>query len=222
MEEHWNSLKETCRETCITVLGRKKKQDKEWISMDTWKLIEEGEEDGEAEDDSVECSSETLHWTKKCAWKDKKHFYDTLASEAEQAAGRRDRDLTTLYQITRLLSGKRSTQVKPMASSEGNLVTKEEKQRRRWPDHFKKLLNRPPPPLLPATRPETPPATAYLPVNTSPPTKVEVLNAIKLLKSGKAGGPDGIPPEALKTDTETTANLLTPLLLKVCNKHQPP
>ncbi|CAH8535286.1 unnamed protein product [Heterobilharzia americana] len=141
---------------------------------------------------------------KKSARKDKRHFYETLASEAEQAAGKRD--LTTLYQITRLLSGKRPTQMKPIKDEEGNLITKEEKQRKRWADHFKKLLNRPPP----ALRPEIPPAAAELQVNINPPTKMEVLNAIKLLKCGKAAGPDGIPPEALRTDAETTADMLTP------------
>ncbi|CAH8601080.1 unnamed protein product [Heterobilharzia americana] len=73
-------------------------------------------------------------------------------------------------------------------------------------DHFKKLLNRPAPTL----RPEIPPAVTELQVNINPPTKIEVLNAIKMLKCGKAAGPDGIPPEALRTDAETTADMLTP------------
>ncbi|CAH8447126.1 unnamed protein product [Heterobilharzia americana] len=104
--------------------------------------------------------------------------------------------------------------MKPMEDSGGNLVTKEEKQRKRWADHFKKLLSRPPP----TTRPEIPPATVELPVNTSPPTKAEVLNALKLPKFGEVAGPDGIPPEALKTDAETSADMLTPLLQKVWKK----
>ncbi|CAH8433660.1 unnamed protein product [Heterobilharzia americana] len=106
--------------------------------------------------------------------------------------------------------------MKPIKDDDGNLITKEEKQRKQWADHFKKLLNRPPPPP-PAIRPEIPPcrAGADLPVNTSPPTKVEVLNAIKLLKCGKAAGPDGIPSEALRADAETTTDMLTPLLQKV-------
>ncbi|CAH8619556.1 unnamed protein product, partial [Heterobilharzia americana] len=141
---------------------------------------------------------------KKGARKDKRHFHETLASEAEQVAGKRD--VTTLYQITRLLSGKRSTQMNPIKDEERNLITKEEKQRKQWADHFKMLLNRPPP----ALRPEIPPVAAELHVNINPPTKVEVLNAIKLLKCGKAAGPDGIPPEALRTDAETTADMLTP------------
>ncbi|CAH8618781.1 unnamed protein product [Heterobilharzia americana] len=107
-----------------------------------------------------------------------------------------------------------------MEDSEGNLViTREEKQSKRWADHFKKLSSRPPPP--PATRPEIPPAAQ--PRNTSRLTKVKVLNSIKSLKARKAVGPDGIPPEALKTDAETSAvDMLTPLLQKVWKEGKVP
>ncbi|CAH8512154.1 unnamed protein product [Heterobilharzia americana] len=108
--------------------------------------------------------------------------------------------------------------MKPRKDDERNLITKEEKQRKRWVDHFKKLLNRPPP----ALRPEIPPAAAEQQVNINPPTKVEVLSAIKLLKCGKAAGPDGIQPEALRTDAETTAAMLTPLLQKVWKEEKVP
>ncbi|CAH8490085.1 unnamed protein product [Heterobilharzia americana] len=110
------------------------------------------------------------------------------------------------------------TQMKRIKDDEGNLITKEEKQKKRCGDHFEKLLNRPPS----ETCPEIPPATAELQVNTSLSTKVEVLNDIRLLKCGKAAGPDGIPPEALKTDAETTADMLTPLLQKVWKEGKVP
>nr|KAG5702316.1 hypothetical protein BaRGS_002983 [Batillaria attramentaria] len=37
-----------------------------------------------------------------------------------------------------------------------------------------------------------------------PKDKTEIIKAIKSLKSGKAAGPDGIPPEALKADIQTS------------------
>ncbi|CAH8291638.1 unnamed protein product, partial [Heterobilharzia americana] len=141
VEEHWKSLKAMWKETCTTVLGRKKVEDKEWISTDTWKLIEERrmvkQKINQCKDAQRQEELSTMYKTldkevKKSARKDKRHFYETLASEAEQAAGKRD--LTTLYQITRLLSGKRPTQMKPIKDEEGNLITKEEKQRKRWAD----------------------------------------------------------------------------------------
>ncbi|VDQ12742.1 unnamed protein product [Trichobilharzia regenti] len=128
----------------------------------------------------------------KSARKDKRQFYDNLATESGMAPGKRD--LRTLYQITESVSGKRLTQAKPI---KGNPITKEERQIKQWANHLKGLLNRPPP----ATdhRPEIPTtARKQLQGDTDPRTKAEVLNAIKLLKAGKAAGPDGIPPEVLK------------------------
>ncbi|CAH8596194.1 unnamed protein product [Heterobilharzia americana] len=68
---------------------------------------------------------------KKSAWKDKRHLCDALVSKAKPAAGRRD--------LTTTLSGKRSTQMKPMRDSARKLVTKKEKQRKQRADHFRKL-----------------------------------------------------------------------------------
>jgi CRISPR/Cas system CMR subunit Cmr6 (Cas7 group RAMP superfamily) len=48
------------------------------------------------------------------------------------------------------------------------------------------------------------------------------LKAIKQLKSGKAAGPDSIPAEALKTDTETMVNVLHPLFKKIWQEEQVP
>ena len=68
------------------------------------------------------------------------------------------------------------------------------------------------PPQVP---PDIPPAANQLEVNTNPPTKAEVRKAIKSFKSGKAVGPDGIPPEALNADVQTSTEMIHPLLLKI-------
>ncbi|VDQ16454.1 unnamed protein product [Trichobilharzia regenti] len=103
------------------------------------------------------------------------------------------------------VSGKSSTQIKPVKDDNGKSITNQVEQRKHWAEHFKRLLNRPPS----TTRSTT---EAELPVNNDPSTKSEVLNAIKMLKPEKAAGPDGIPAEALKMDPETTAHLMTPLI----------
>jgi len=59
-------------------------------------------------------------------------------------------------------------------------------------------------------------------VSINPPTKAEVSKAIKSLKSGKAAGPDGIPPEALKADVQTSTEMLHPLLMKIWENEQIP
>ena len=80
------------------------------------------------------------------------------------------------------------------------------------------MLNRSPPPTIP----DIPPASELIQVNTCPPTKAEVIKAIKKIKNGKAAGPDGIPQEAIKTEPSTTAEMLPPLLLKIWEQEQVP
>ena len=77
-------------------------------------------------------------------------------------------------------------------------------------------LNRP----TPQTQPTIPPPTELLGINTNPPSGIEI--TIKSLKTGKAAGPGGIPPEALKADTQTSTEMLYPLLNKVWDQEQEP
>nr|KAG5710147.1 hypothetical protein BaRGS_006666 [Batillaria attramentaria] len=72
------------------------------------------------------------------------------------------------------------------------------------------------------TRPNIPPAAQLLDISTNPPTKTEIIKAIKSLKSGKAAGPDGIPPEALKADIQTSTDMLHPLLRKIWESESVP
>ena len=116
------------------------------------------------------------------------------------------------------MSGKKNNLTKPVKNHEGKPITTESDQRKRWAEHFEDLLNRP----APVTTPEIPPADSVLKVNTNPPTKSEITKALKLLKNGKAAGPDGIPPEALKTDAKTTTDMLHPLLQKIWTEMKVP
>ena len=115
------------------------------------------------------------------------------------------------YDSTRKLSGKNSNPSCPVKDKNGNLLSSEEDQRARWAEHFKETLNRP----ARQTPPTIPTPTELLGINTNPPSRIEISRAIKSLKTGKAAGPDGIPPEALKADTQTSTEMLYPLLNKV-------
>ena len=79
-------------------------------------------------------------------------------------------------------------------------------------------MNRP----APQTPPTIPPPTELLGINTNPQSRIEISRAIKSLKTGKAADPDGIPPEALKADTQTSTEMLYPLLNKVWEQEQVP
>ena len=86
----------------------------------------------------------------------------------------------------------------------GKDLTTTKEQLARWAEHIKELLNRPPPNVTP----EINRTDEELKINLNLPSKTEIKQAIKKLKTAKASGPDNIPPEALKANPDLTANIL--------------
>ena len=82
-------------------------------------------------------------------------------------------------------------------------MTDQEEQLKRWPEHFRELLNRPPP----SEMPDIEPADTPLQVNENRSSKVEIKRAINHLKNGRAAAPDGIPSEAIKADLNTSTKI---------------
>jgi hypothetical protein len=210
-ENSWEQIKNTFNTTCEQVLGRKRRCNKEWISQETLKLIEARRQLKQAYNNSRTRGekaraqrdySEAHRAVKRSVRGDKRAFYDTLAREAEEAAARRD--MKTVYQITKQLSGKFLSSGKPIKSKDGRVLTTTGQQLTRWAEHFRQLLNRPPP----EDDPNIPVAPVDLPINVDRPTREEIRTAIIRLKNGKAAGPDDIPAEALKADIDTAAEVL--------------
>nr|KAG5703791.1 hypothetical protein BaRGS_009589 [Batillaria attramentaria] len=69
---------------------------------------------------------------------------------------------------------------------------------------------------------DIPPAETELPINCDKPSKAEIRKAIMTLRNGKAAGPDEIPAEAIKADTETAVNMLHSLFSKIWEKEELP
>ena len=63
---------------------------------------------------------------------------ENLASLAEEAAACNEQG--TVYKITKVITGKCHT-----TNKNGTLLTSEREQERRWTEHFREVLNRPPP-----------------------------------------------------------------------------
>ena len=88
----------------------------------------------------------------------------------------------------------------------------------RWVEHFEELLNRP----LPDEPPDIEPAEEDLEVDCDAPDLDEILLAIKQQKSGKAAGPDNIPPEALKQAEDINTEVLHMLFKDIWEKEDIP
>ena len=135
----------------------------------------------------------------------KREFAESLAQHAEEAASKGDSK--TVYDITRRLSGKRRNTDRPIRNCNGAMLTILDDQLKKWRNHFKTVLNRPPPV-------DPPPVQAAQPLNfnTGPISIHEIKTALKNLKNGKAAGAENIPPEALKAGGQTSVNILHDLI----------
>nr|KAG5685412.1 hypothetical protein BaRGS_027207 [Batillaria attramentaria] len=153
---------------------------------------------------------------KRSTRKDKRDYIDNLASQAEEAA--RQGNLKDLYQVTKKLAGKFQQTDKPVKDKNGHPLTTTEEQLKRWAEHFRELLNRP----IPETPPDIPPAETELPISCDKPSKAEIRKAIMTLRNGKAAGPDEIPAEAIKADTETAVSMLHSLFSEIWEKEEVP
>nr|KAG5712763.1 hypothetical protein BaRGS_029818 [Batillaria attramentaria] len=225
IETQWEHSKKLWHDTCEEVLGKRKTQHKEWISADTIQKLEVRKEKktalntsrtrrakAKAQEEYTAADREVKRSTRK----DKRDYIDNLASQAEEAA--RQGNLKDLYQVTKKLMGKFQQTDKPVKDKNGHPLTTTEEQLKRWAEHFRELLNRP----IPETPPDIPPAETELPINCDKPSKAEIRKAIMTLRNGKAAGPDEIPAEAIKADTETAVNMLHSLFSKIWEKEEVP
>ena len=145
----------------------------------------------------------------------KRTYVEELTAETESAAGQRN--MKHLYEMTRTLSSINSNPSRPVKGKDGNIILGEEQQRARWAEYFKERLNRP----APSVPPVIPLPNKLFDINTNLPSKTEIVKAIKSLKSGKVAGLDGIPPEALKANIQTSTEMLH-LLCKIREQERVP
>ena len=142
---------------------------------------------------------------------------EELAKEAEEAAQKGEQK--NVYKVTKLICGKyNGIRNAPIRDKQGQLLTSEKDQEVRWVEHFKEVLNTPPP----EEEPDIPEAEEDLDVDTGPPKKEEIIAAIKSLQNHKAPGKDRLNAELFKADAVTTANILQSLFNTIWDRRKIP
>ena len=191
IEEHWNKIKGVWRDSCEEVLGRKEKQNKEWITEETLTRMDERKKakatlntskTRAAKTAAQEIYTEACRVVKRSVKEDKRNYVDGLAQEAQDAAEKGN--LREVYCITKKLSGKFQSSNKPIRDKNGTLLTGQEEQKSRWKEHFEELLNHPPP----ENPPQIETATEEIEIDLDPPSLEEIEDAIKKIKNNKAAG----------------------------------
>ena len=225
IEGRWKKIKEAFVKTLEESVGKKKRKHKPWITQAT---LDKMDERKRVKDklNKARTRAETSRYqeeyrqkhkeVKKSVKEDKRNYITELATEAETAA--EQRNMKELYNITRILSGKRMPPEKPVKDTNGTVLTTSEDQKIRWKEHFEELLNRP----APQQTADILPAEEDLPISLEAPTMEEIKKAIRTLNNGKAAGPDGIPAEAMKAAQEVSMEVFHPLFEKIWNEEQVP
>ena len=225
IDTQWQQIKEMWTSTCSEVLGKKKYQQKDWISAETVNKVQVRKEKKGAVNNSrtraakaaaQEEYTEANRAVKNSVKTDKANFIEDLAKEAEDASAQGN--MKQLYDVTRKLAGKYKNTDRPIKDKNGNVLTSDEDQLKRWREHFEELLNRPPP----QNPPDIAPAEEVLQINCERPSKAEIEKAIQHMKRGKASGPDKIPAEAIKADIETSTEILHDLFGKIWEQEEIP
>ena len=122
VDDEWRLIEQGYVETCEQVLGRAKPNRKEWISKETWEVIEQRKVTEntmnmarmrkQKKDANKRCQ-ELNREVKRRSRRDRMVYVEsTDAEKAEKAAQRGD--ARTLYEITRKLSGRFQNTCKPM------------------------------------------------------------------------------------------------------------
>ena len=152
IEQEWSKIKEMHSSTCEEVLGKAKREQKVWMSKNTWRLVEErrvlkakleAAKTRQQKSAAVKRYNEKNYEVRRSCRRDKRRRIDEIAREAEEAA--EQRDIKRVYDTTRLLSGRKMVQSKPVRDKNRVVLTRTEDQLNRWKEHFQEVLNRPAP-----------------------------------------------------------------------------
>ena len=224
VDDEWRQIEQGYVETCEQVLGRAKANRKEWISKETWEIIEQRKEAKNTMNmararkqkrDANKRYQELNREVKRRCRRDRR-VYVKLEAERAEEAGKRG-DARTLYEITKKLNGRFQNTCKPVRNETGVLLRSAEVEMHRWREHFQTVLNQEEPLNTSEVEPND-----ELNIRTGRITRIEINNAIKKLKNGKAAGCDNIPPEAIKAGGETSEEVLVDLCKRIWSEEKVP
>jgi len=127
-ETEWNAWKTAMQETAATVLGHARRHREEWITDDTWILINEKKDlkrEMETSDSGRREVFKNLHQSKpaevkRATRRDRRSFYHRKADEAEDAAQRGDQ--RRLSKLAKDLGGIRRNYNGVIKDSNGNKI----------------------------------------------------------------------------------------------------
>ena len=154
---------------------------------------------------------------KRSCTKNKRQYFETLASKAEEAA--KDNDMRTLCKPPRVWRGAIGENHDIAVKAKDGESIKDERERNdRWKEHFEAILNT----QIPQENPEIWESEEDLDILTEPPSVEEVYQAIKKIKSDKAPGEDEITADLLKGGGMEICYVLCLIFNNICENEEAP
>ncbi|XP_061188858.1 uncharacterized protein LOC133197034 [Saccostrea echinata] len=227
IDKKWEKISNIYTETGEKCIGyRQKHRSKDWIMPRTWIMIDSRRDAKKKVNEAKSLRLKERHQreyseiekeVKKALRADKRAHIDDLATKAEEAANRGEQG--TLYKITKALNGRnRPSPNLPVKDKTGKLLSSKQEMEERWTEHFKEILNRPPP----THEPDISYPANDLNISIEPPQIPEIVSAIQSLKNGKAPGYDNLNAELFKTDPLLTATILQPIFHDIWERNTIP
>jgi enamine deaminase RidA (YjgF/YER057c/UK114 family) len=222
VEEKWQTIKTTLRNISECALGYVAKERKEWISNITLDKIYRrrllkaqifggGREFSEQQKSllSEECRSLGKE-EKKSARKDHTGYIGGMAAYAQNAADKSN--MKELYDTVRKMFDAPVSRNVLVKDKNGKIIASVQEQLELWKEHFSEVLKSKYPHNINVETAQTCPE---LQISKRPPSKREIIEAIKAIKRGKAAGMDNIPATILQVDPHLSSEMLCPLFLNI-------
>ena len=221
-ENNWAELKKQVGEAALETLGTMKRHHQDWF------------DDNNDEIENLLKEKYTAHriWLtdKTCSTKHdrfkqarsklqrslremKDSWWRKKAEEIQRYADTKNTKM--FYSSIKNVYGPKQSSTAPIRNLEGELLTDKEAIDKRFSEHFEQLLNRPS--AIDTDVINEIPVRVVNNQLDDLPTEQEVTKAIDELQSGKAAGPDGIPPEVFKGGGPALVKSLTEFLCHCWN-----
>lgn len=214
----WEKLSRCIHEKALHVFGKKTRTSEDWYEANTVRmdplvevkrrtLLAYKQIPNQATLSSLKSARQQCRdMARKCA----NEYWNDLCSEIELAAS--NGDLRTMYDGIRKSTGPVSSKSAPLKSKEGTIIIEKDKQMDRWVEHYLDLYSTTNSVSENAVN-NIPSLPEMMELDTEPSIE-ELKEAIKALKSGKAPGSDGIPPELIKNAQSSLLQPIYGLLLR--------
>ena len=229
IEERWKEFVDVLKDVSEETLKKEKtRRRRAWIKEETIKIIMERDKihnqilstKSERIREKLDVKYRALNReVKRCAKRDKNEYYEEIAEEAENAAGRGE--MNKVYKITKDLKGIRRKECVEIRDKEGNIIQRRENIIKRWKEHFEEVLNREDPNEK-ISEEEMGEKMDMMQIKEGKPSRVEIVEAIKTMKNKKAAGMDGIKVELLKEGLESIIEKLEELYGMIWEREEIP